>query len=339
MGSTYGGERRSRHDASMTAPWGGLLSQGVSHSDDIDMVVEKSRAIMRVRNETGEGTMSFHQVFPGVMIAYNDFHMDGYDSAFTMSEKVLCIDHCREGRIEQPVSHGICSYVAAGDLKIDDRTRHTGRFVFPLAHYHGITVFFEMPQAQSSIEAALDGFPVDLQELRRRFCSDGKPTIMHDVPGVEHIFSELYSVPEEIRSPYFKIKILELLLFLRVLEPRSTNERRSYFYRSQVEKVKAARDLMVSDLAEEHTLEELADRFDLPLTAFKSCFKGVYGMPPYAYLRAYRMAHAAALLRDTDMRVADVGLTVGYDSPSKFTAAFKGVIGQVPTRYRHERRG
>ena len=86
-----------------------------------------------------------------------------------------------------------------------------------------------------------------------------------------------------------------------------------------------------------HTIDELADRFDLPPTAFKTCFKGVYGLPPYAYLRTFRMERAAALLRETDLRVADIGLAVGYDSPSKFTAAFKAVIGQTPTVHRRDR--
>jgi len=104
-----------------------------------------------------------------------------------------------------------------------------------------------------------------------------------------------------------------------------------------VEKVKAARDFMVSDLTVEHTIDELAARFDLPPTAFKTCFKGVYGLPPYAYLRTFRMERAAALLRETDLRVADIGLAVGYDSPSKFTAAFKAVIGQTPPVHRRDR--
>ena len=160
---------------------------------------------------------------------------------------------------------------------------------------------------------------------------------MHDAPGAEHIFCELYSVPDEIRATYFQLKVLELLLFLQVLDPGPVRERRPYFYRAQVEKVKAARDFMVADLTVEHTIDELADRFDLPPTAFKTCFKGVYGLPPYAYLRTFRMERAAALLRETDLRVADIGLAVGYDSPSKFTAAFKAVIGQTPTVHRRDR--
>ena len=301
------------------------------------MTEREGRGIIRVANGTGEGTMSFYRVFPGVSIAYNDFRLDSYHSGFQVGADMLCIDHCREGRIEQPLSGGTYSYVAAGDLKIDDRTRHTGEFVLPRVHYRGITVSFELEHAERSIAEAIEGFPVNLRALRERFCHDGDPLIMHDVPGVEHIFSELYSVPEEIREPYSKLKVLELLLFLQVLEPAPADARRPYFYRSQVEKVKAARGLMVADLSVDRTIEELAAHFDLPPTAFKSCFKGVYGMPPYAYLRSCRMERAAQLLRDTDLRVADIGLMVGYDSPSKFTAAFRDVLGSTPTAYRRER--
>ena len=162
-------------------------------------------------------------------------------------------------------------------------------FVLPLGHYRGITVSFDLARAERSIAQALGGFPVDLRALRDRFCRGGDPFIMHDAPGAEHIFCELYSVPDEIRATYFQLKVLELLLFLQVLDPGPVRERRPYFYRAQVEKVKAARDFMVSDLTVEHTIDELADRFDLPPTAFKTCFtaafKAVIGQTPTVHRR------------------------------------------------------
>ena len=205
-------------------------------------------AVLRVKNDTGEGSMAFCQVFDGVGLSFNDFRLDAYDSGFVAGPDMLCIDHCREGRIEQPVAGGAYSYVASGDLKIDDRSRHTGMFVLPLGHYRGITVSFDLARAERSIAQALGGFPVDLRALRDRFCRGGDPFIMHDAPGAEHIFCELYSVPDEIRATYFQLKVLELLLFLQVLDPGPVRERLPYFYRAQVEKVKAARDFMVSDL-------------------------------------------------------------------------------------------
>jgi len=75
----------------------------------------------------------------------------------------------------------------------------------------------------------------------------------------------------------------------------------------------------------------------LSLAGFKDCFKGVYGMPPYGYLKSCRMERASELLLSGDLPIADIAGIVGYDSPSKFTAAFKESMGLTPTAYRlHE---
>lgn len=50
-----------------------------------------------------------------------------------------------------------------------------------------------------------------------KFCANGGYFAARSSASVEHIFSELYSVPEEIRKGYFKVKVLELLLFLSAL--------------------------------------------------------------------------------------------------------------------------
>ena len=46
------------------------------------------------------------------------------------------------------------------------------------------------------------------------------------------------------------------------------------------------------------------------------------------------MERAAALLRETDLSVAEIAGQVGYESQSKFTAAFKEQFGQLPKEYR-----
>ena len=46
------------------------------------------------------------------------------------------------------------------------------------------------------------------------------------------------------------------------------------------------------------------------------------------------MDSAAQLLRESEIRVADIGAAAGYDSPSKFSAAFKSVWGVCPADYR-----
>ena len=51
------------------------------------------------------------------------------DSSFETRQDLLCIDYCREGRMEYAVGNDAFSYVEAGDLKVDRRLRHKGYFL------------------------------------------------------------------------------------------------------------------------------------------------------------------------------------------------------------------
>ena len=86
------------------------------------------------------------------------------------------------------------------------------------------------------------------------------------------------------------------------------------------------------------TLQELSERFDLPMTTMKQCFKGVYGTSVYAYMRSYRMQRAAVLLCQGNESVSSVAWKLGYVNASKFASAFKQVMGLSPMEYRKRHR-
>ena len=52
---------------------------------------------------------------------------------------------------------------------------------------------------------------------------------------------------------------------------------RPYFYKTQVEKVKAIMSFMTNEPERHFTMEELSEKFDISTSALKQCFKGVYG--------------------------------------------------------------
>ena len=292
-------------------------------------------AVCQFRNETGEGTITVYEVFPGVSLAYDDFHMRYYDSEFRPKRAVLCIDHCREGRLEYPAKDNAFSYVEAGDLKLDRRLTHAGHFEMPLSHYHGTTVSFDLEEACRSLPLEMKDFPVNLRLLQDKYCKDIYPTVIRAAPSIEHIFGELYAVPEQIKLPYFKVKILELLLYLDALELPDCPEEKPYFYKTQVEKVKAIQAFLAEHIDESHTQESLSARFDIPLTTMKRCFKSVFGTSIGDWLAQYRMNRAAVLLRASkELNVAEIAGQVGYDSPSKFAMAFRKIMGISPIEYR-----
>ena len=161
-------------------------------------------SVYQFRNETGEGTITIYEVFPGVSLSYNDFHIRYYDSEFKPDRNLFCIDHCREGRLEYPAADDAYSYVEAGDLKLDRRLTHTGHFEMPLSHYHGAMVSFDMDAACRSLPQEIKDFPVNLKVLQEKFCAGIYPYVVHGAGSIEHIFGELYAVPEKIKRPYFK---------------------------------------------------------------------------------------------------------------------------------------
>lgn len=293
------------------------------------------RHVYQFKNETGEGTITVYDVFPGVLLAYNDFHMSYYDSVFQPEKEVFCIDHCREGRLEYSAGKNAYSYVEAGDLKLDRRLTHVERFEMPLAHYHGAMVAVDLKIAEASLPEEIKDFPVDVRKLQQKFCSDIYPNVIHEPASVEHIFGELYHVPEEIKKAYFKIKILELFLYLDALEIPDSPEEKPYFYKAQVEKTKAVKRFLEKHMQENFTQEALAKQFDIPITAMKNCYKSIYGMPIGSWMLQYRMNYAAErLLSEENISIAKLAGEVGYDSQSKFALAFRRVMGMSPTEYR-----
>ena len=291
--------------------------------------------VYRMRDETGEGTMTLFHVLPGIDLLYNDFHMQCCYSQFRPRIDMIGIDHCREGRIEWGFENSSYVYLQEGDLQITTKRQHIREFGFPLNHYHGITVALFVEEAEKTLAGIWDGIPVDLKVLREKFCTGRQPFIMRAADSVKHIFSELYAVPEAIRIPFFRIKVLELLLFLSVLPIPEGGEDRPYFSKEHVEAVKSMMGFMTKNVESHYTLDELSRRFHISPTSMKNCFKGVFGTSVYAYMRTYRMQTAAFRLRQSNESVTAIAAGVGYSNPSKFAAAFRDVMGVSPLRYRN----
>lgn len=144
------------------------LFQEMYYGPNVQNLVESDDCkVMRLSDNSGEGMMTLYHVFPGVFLMYNDFHMKECISGFQTDMDLLCIDHCREGRIEQEVGQNAFSYLEAGDLRVDRRIHHSGKVEFPLCHYHGISIGFQVETAAKEIPASMKGFSVDLYELQK----------------------------------------------------------------------------------------------------------------------------------------------------------------------------
>jgi AraC-like DNA-binding protein len=82
------------------------------------------------------------------------------------------------------------------------------------------------------------------------------------------------------------------------------------------------------------TIAALARDVSLSRSAFAHRFTRAVGEPPHAYLARWRMTVAGRLLRDSDLKLAEVAHHVGYLSEFAFAKAFKREYGIAPGSYR-----
>lgn len=199
-----------------------------------------------------------------------------------------------------------------------------------LPRHHGI----DRPGTRTGLPVVLSrGVEVRPSALIEKFCADSACFVTRSSQGVAHIFAELYSVPEAIRKGYFKVKILELLLFLSAFPVQAAQPQHSY-PQAQVQLAEQIGAYLLENTERRLTVAELSQRFGASATLINSSFRGVYGMSPAAFLRAQKMHGAARLLRQTDRTVLDIAGQFGYDNGSKFAKAFRDVIGVSPNAYR-----
>lgn len=294
--------------------------------------------VYRIADDTGDVVMTCYQVFPGIELIYNDVHIEYCSIGKAKLGNVIEINHCREGRIECEFKDEFC-YLSEGDMAIARKDDAGHDSYFPLKHYHGISIMIDAQHAPQCLSCFLDDVNVSPSALINKFCGDEKCFIVRSADYIEHIFSELYSVRDSIRKGYFKIKILELLLFLSGMDANSSETEKRCYTPSQVALAKRTCKFIAAHLSERITIEQLATLFHVSTTQLKNCFKGVYGMSVYAYIRSQKMLAASHLLKTTDYTVLDIGNRFGYDNGSKFAKAFRDVMGMTPNEYRSQPMG
>jgi AraC-like DNA-binding protein len=90
---------------------------------------------------------------------------------------------------------------------------------------------------------------------------------------------------------------------------------------------------MHDDPAHPWTLQELAERVGMSRSSFAQKFKETVGESAIGYLTRWRMLLAGDRLANSSEPISVISLSLGYESESAFSTAFKRVIGCSPRQY------
>lgn len=155
-------------------------------------------------------------------------------------------------------------------------------------------------------------------------------------PSMAIVLNQLfhYHLNQSIKNLYYKGKAYELLsLYFNRTEDANAEQCPFLIDEENVLKIRKAKEIIIENMAEPPTLEDLSEQIGLSLKKLKLGFKQIYGDTVYGFLFDYKMEYARKLLDSGSYNVNEVGLKIGYSTASHFIAAFKKKFGITPKKY------
>lgn len=166
----------------------------------------------------------------------------------------------------------------------------------------------------------------------------GKPIIepKEITPSINLILNQLTTkqINQSLRSVYIKGKVYELLSYYFSTTSESDAEHCPYIASEEtISKIKQAKEIIIDNMNNPPSLDELAKKVGLNIKKLKTDFKEFYGAPVFTFLLNYKMDLAKNLLLEQKLNVNEIALSLGYSTSSHFIAAFKRKFGITPKQF------
>lgn len=208
-----------------------------------------------------------------------------------------------------------------------------------LPKYHSIEAWkFGNPDKNFAYESMMffikDEFLLEfLKQENLKLFKNQEPAPIFVRPFKERILKYLESLKpyfrdkEDINANLYRLKMMELLYDLSHTDTSLL---------LQMIQLKAQHQTEIPKVMEENylnpiSLTELAYLSGRSLSSFRRDFESIYQMSPGKWIQEKRLNKAKELLSATEMTVADVCYTVGYENISHFSRLFKGYWGYNPS--------
>jgi two-component system response regulator YesN len=95
-----------------------------------------------------------------------------------------------------------------------------------------------------------------------------------------------------------------------------------------------ARDYIMAHYKKDISLDDVSREVDISPYYFSKIFKEATGENFIEYLTNLRIEKAKELRDNTEMRMKEICLEVGYSNPNYFSRIFKKSVGVSPTEYK-----
>ena len=275
------------------------------------------------------------ELYPGIELTYLTLTTDHFSVHHDALDHILEINYCHSGRIGWKMGNGNSIYLGQKDFSLHTMKACADSVMsLPNGDYEGLIISIDLRELTDNPPETLSGTGITGAFLYDKFCKNSPITSLAGNEQTESIFSAFYSQPEPLQLAWQKIKVLELLLYLGGLKLDSKNCLTEY-QSEQIEIIRKIHKQLAEHMDQRFTIESLSKQYLINSTTLKTMFKSVYGTSIAAHMKEHRMEQAAKLLQETSLSIAEIARSVGYDSQSRFTAAFKAYWGKLPKDYRN----
>ncbi|MBE6473197.1 MAG: helix-turn-helix transcriptional regulator [Coriobacteriaceae bacterium] len=308
-------------------------------------------------------SMRVYRVVPGIAAPFYEFgspRCGAFNEAATvrevlryanMSKRMLEVNVCREGsfrvlardgRAITSITEGDVSLaitdISDGERQPVDAAQEGWRIDLPTGKYRGFGLIVDLEAALSGSQGFTGAIGVDLERMVDSYHLDSREFLIKADLRVKRIVDSVYRYHDSGDPSLLRLSALELLAALAL---RSGQQEYADGAQCSIEiarLVREARNFAVDHLDRRYTIEEMCRMFNMSPTVFKTAFRELYGQPYAQYLTQQRMERAEQMLARGEL-VLSTSLATGYESPGKFSAAFKRRFGETPSAYRCRMQG
>ena len=198
-----------------------------------------------------------------------------------------------------------------------------------------VNILMDWERFSAFAEGETQGLPPQLEKLPNgKFCHNGCIT-----PAMRTTISHIFNCPYHgwAKTFFLESKALELAAH-KIGQIEAVDRRKPgscHLPAPDMDRIREAARMLAGDLETSPDLNQLSRSVGMCRSKLHRCFRMVYGITPFEYLRNRRLEAAMDFLMDGQMNVTQAAYAVGYSSPSYFTKAFKKYFGHLPSEKFH----
>lgn len=307
---------------------------------DIDYEKNCKEYRIEIPEPLGRGNISVYDFDYGMSLFYFNCEFDQQiDLVYTKDRThPMHFNFCVEGEI----LHKICDETIAYQLNplngsISANPQNCMQCISISPHIQTIHTNLQIIRSEQ-----LEKIKCDLEQMHPKLIE-----VFRDVKGKNSFLHEInYGIPTSecihhiagngyeglVRSSFAEAKCLELLAlqlkqFSDDLDP---DTRFVTLKKYDLDKILKAKEILVSDLQNAPTIQDLAKMSGVNQQKLKRGFKQVYGKTINQYLRDARLEAAKFMIMDGRSSIQDVAESVGYSNRGHFARKFREKYGMLP---------